>query len=104
LLQAWFVLVPPGSRAPRLEYSELADGLNHEIERLRGSVSKTGKDIIEKLMANCRQPALVHQLAAAMTDAASQPENQAEVKGEAMFGMLLVLKAATDAIDKALRG
>ncbi|MBU6400130.1 MAG: hypothetical protein KGS61_07410 [Verrucomicrobia bacterium] len=99
LLQAWFALVPPETRAPELIFGDLAEALHRILQRLDEVVED--QEALKRFLADCRQPALTHLLMSLVLQATSDSGKRITRKGRTL--MTLVLVAVVDRLDQALR-
>ena len=102
LLQAWFVLVPFGVRAPALDLATMEATIKTAEDTLR-SVDLPLHRATERLIGDCRQPALLQAVASGlMASSEKMPKAMRPTPG-GVVGILLALRAVLDELDRALR-
>lgn len=102
VLQAWFVLVPCGVRAPALRLPVMQAAFA-EGERLLRKGNDDARQSLERFSGDCRQPALLHALLAGIMAGAGKVPKKMRPSPQAIVGMSLVLRVVLDELDQALR-
>jgi hypothetical protein len=103
LLQAWFSLVPPGCRAPRLRLPEMREAMLREMDLLATKVMPGPREALNRILSDCRQPSLLELLMARLIDEARKMPKNTRPSLEAQAPMVLVLKVVINELDHALR-
>jgi hypothetical protein len=103
LLQGWFALVPPGTRAPELDYEAMEAELGCELEQIPLWMAEGPDELMNRLTSGCRQPTLLLGLLVEMFEAAAKAPKKLRPKPEAKIPMIAVLKIMINELDRALR-
>jgi hypothetical protein len=101
-LQTWFALVLPGTRSPDLDYENMEAALRQEQERIPLLAMQGEARVIENLVANCRQPALLDCQIGQLVHTFEKPRKGSRKGPEALIHMVLILKVLINEIDRAL--
>jgi len=101
---AWFALVPPGSRAPLVDFDDLADAFDDGMNKLLEAGQAGSPDKMLQHFKDGRQPVLTQLVAAHLLKAASGPANKMPAPVQVQPVMLAMIKAVVDETDRALRG
>ena len=103
LLHGWFALVPPGTRAPELDYEAMAAELRRELERVPSWMAGGPSEAMNNMTSGCPQPVLLQLLIAEMFEGSTQAPKKLRPKPEAMISMIAILKIVIHEVDRALR-
>ncbi|OIQ82276.1 hypothetical protein GALL_359350 [mine drainage metagenome] len=103
LIHGWFTLVPPRTRAPKLDYETMVAELERELERVPSWVAGGPEETMDNVTSGCRQPALLQFLFAEMVEASTAAPKNLRPRPEAMIPMIAVLKVTINEVDRALR-
>ena len=102
LLQAWFVLVPRGVRAPELRLAAMETAISAAETRLR-TTGRSGVLALEEFIRDCRQPGLLQALTGGLVEFAKKMPKNMQPSPPAVIGMTVLLKVVLDELDQALR-
>jgi hypothetical protein len=102
LLQAWFALVPPGSRAPHLEFEDLAETFGRALSALNDAADQAGPEALQRFLERGRQPAITQLLALQVFRLPKMMPARMGPRPGAQGVMLAMLKAVVDELDQAL--
>lgn len=103
LLQVWFALVQPGCRAPELRLEVMAEALEREMKLLEPAVTAGPTDMMNRLLAGCRQPALLQMAMARLFSTVGKTAKKMRPSMESQGPMVVVLKVVINELDYALR-
>jgi hypothetical protein len=103
LLHGWFALVPPGSRAPELDYQGVVADLARELERAPSWMEGEPDEAMTKMISGCRQPVLMQFVMAEMFQGSAKAPKKLRPSPEAMLPMIAILKTMLNEVDRALR-
>ena len=102
LLQAWFVLVPRGVRAPELRLAAMETAISAAETRLL-TTGRSGVLALEEFIRDCRQPGLLQALTGGLVEFAKKMPKNMQPSPPAVIGMTVLLKVVLDELDQALR-
>lgn len=102
LIQAWFVLVPRGVRAPELRLGAMETAISAAEKRLL-TTGRSGVLGLEKFIGDCRQPGLLQALAGGLVDSVEKVPKKMQPSPSAIIGMTILLKVVLDELDHSLR-
>jgi hypothetical protein len=103
LLQAWFVLVPPGHRPPKISFPDLAaafDRSRHDLDKAVRSASADG--LVNYAKTGC-QPELLLLLTSEILKSGKTAPKKIRPSAESLGTMLALVKAVVEELDAALR-
>ncbi|HZL47211.1 MAG TPA: hypothetical protein VFC28_13385 [Opitutaceae bacterium] len=103
LLQAWFAMVPPGCRAPRLRLPAMSEAMRREMALLAPRVISGPAKALSEILSDCSQPALLQLLMARLFDNAGKVPKKIRPSIESQAPMVVALKVVINELDRALR-
>ncbi len=103
LLHGWFALVPPGTRAPELDYEAMVAELGRELARVPSWMVGGPSETMNNLTSGSRQPALLLSLMAEMFEGSANAPKKLRPNPEVMISMIAILKIVINEVDRALR-
>lgn len=103
LLQAWFALVPPGRRAPRLRQSAMQEGLRRGMAVVTPTVLSGSLQSLQGVLPDCRQPGLLQALAERVFDDTKKMSKELRLSPGGRAAMVVVLEVVLNELDHALR-
>ena len=103
LLQAWFALVPPGCRAPRLRLPAMREAMRHELALVTPREMSGSMETLQIFVSDCRQPALLQVLVGRLFDSTRKMPKDMRPTAEARIAMVVILKVVFNELDHALR-
>ncbi|MBI4663989.1 MAG: hypothetical protein HY735_34765 [Verrucomicrobia bacterium] len=103
LLQAWFSLVPRGSRAPDLNSNDFAKAFDTAMEAVVDSINKSEYGFLKRLLEECRQPVLIQMVAFELMEAAKKLPETKQFRPPCILVMIALIRATVDTVDEALR-
>ena len=102
LLHGWFVLVPPGMRAPKLDFEAMVAELALELARVPSWMAGGPSEAVNRMTSGCRQPALLQFLIVEMFEGSSDAPKKLRPTPEAIVPMIAILKIVVNEADRAL--
>jgi hypothetical protein len=103
LLQAWFALVPPGHRAPKIQRENLEDAFYREFEQMVEAVESGSPDRLTNFSKTGRQPDFMLLLATQLIHSGMNAPKRRRPSTLALGVMLALVKTVVDELDVALR-
>jgi hypothetical protein len=103
LLQAWFALVPMGYAAPDLDLADLCSAWEDVVTDLERSLQASGPRVMDVLFEHCRQPVLAKAIAGELLSMQAQLPKKQRFSQDDKLTVLITLRTAVDALDRALR-
>lgn len=102
VIQAWFVLVPKGVRAPELNFEAMEAAMVFEESRLRPT-SRPASGLFNDFLRDGRQPALLTALTNGLVESADKVPKKIRPSPAAIISMMILLKVGLNELDRALR-
>lgn len=103
LLQAWFAMVQPGCRAPRLRLPAMREAMQREMDLLVTTAPPASEEALNRIRSGCRQPMVLQMLMERLSESARKMPKHMRLSLEARARMAVVLKVVIDELDHALR-
>jgi len=103
LLHGWFTLVQPGTLAPELSFEAMEAEFARELAQVPSWMASGPGEAMNKMIAGCRQPALMQLLMAEMLEAATKAPKKQRPNPQVMIPMIAILKTVINEVDRALR-
>jgi len=103
LLQTWFALVPPGCRAPEIDFDELKKSFAANLRQLEVCTQAATPKKMEKFFQDSPQPGLMLAVLGGVIQAAGTAPKEIQPTPEAQPVILVLLKTLVEKLDAALR-
>ncbi len=103
LLQAWFALVPPGHRPPKIHFPDLAAAFDRRRRDLDEAVSSASPDGLVNYAKTGCQPELLLLLTDEILKSGMTAPKKIRPSAESLGIMLALVKAVVEELDAALR-
>jgi hypothetical protein len=103
LLQAWFVLVPPGHRPPKIHFPDLAAAFDRNYRDIEEAVSSPLADGLVNYAKTSCQPELLLLLTSEILKSGKTAPKKIRPSPESLVVMLALVKAIVEELDAALR-
>ncbi|MBI3850889.1 MAG: hypothetical protein HY298_11535 [Verrucomicrobia bacterium] len=103
LLQSWLALVPPGHRAPKLRFADLAAGFDRNCAQLEESVNSGSVDRLLNFSKTSCQPELMLLLTNEILHNGMNAPKQIRPGAGSLTFILALVKSVVDELDGALR-
>jgi len=102
LIQAWFALVPPGHRAPKVDFPALAGAFDRHHRELEQCVNSGSARGVVNFAKNCSQPELVSLLTNEILHQGRKAPKKIRPSPYSLGVMLAMVKSVVDEVDSAL--
>jgi hypothetical protein len=103
LMQAWFALVPPGHRPPKIHFPDLAAAFDRNCRDVEKAMKSGAVDqLLNPAKAGC-QPELLLLLASEILKSGMTAPKKIRPSAESLTIMLALVKAVVEELDAALR-
>jgi hypothetical protein len=103
LLQTWFALVPPGCRAPEIDFADLEATFASNLRKIESSAKAETSKKLTSFFLNGPQPGLMTALLGVFLEAAKTAPKELRPTLAAQPIILALLKSVVEKLDEALR-
>ncbi len=103
LLQVALAFVPPGHRAPALNFKALAEKFHDALDEMNAAVKSGSPDRLQKFPMNCAQPELMLLLTIEILEGANTGPKKLRPSHQAQSVNLALVRASVDELDEAMR-
>ena len=103
LMQAWFALVPPGHRPPKIHFPDLAGAFDRNCRDLEEAMKSGSADGLVNYAKTSCQPELLLLLTNEILHSGMNAPEKIRSSAESLGIMLALVKAVVEELDAALR-
>jgi hypothetical protein len=103
LIQAWFILVPPGHRPPKIHFLDLKAAFDRNLHDLDKAVGSASPDGLANYAKTGCQPELLLLLTSEILKCGMSAPRKVRPSAESLGIMLALVKAVAEELDAALR-